>query len=136
MMMWYPKPVFASPYFGFPVELASRLNATSSNLGSRLPLDFQPRDPPRSMSVLFQTWGRRPEALRLCEQGRQEGCASDTPCLALSSENSLATSSNLVPACSFARASSFFECFSHCLSSVRGSEARRAEHDVRGCAAR
>lgn len=51
MMMWYPKGVFASPYFGLPVELASRLNATSSNLGSRLPLVFQPSEPPRIQSV-------------------------------------------------------------------------------------
>ena len=51
MMMWYPKGVFASPYLGLPVELASRLNATSSNLRSRLPLVFQPSDPPRIQSV-------------------------------------------------------------------------------------
>ena len=35
------------------------------------------------------------------------------PCLALSSENSRATSSNLVPLRSFSSASSFFACFSH-----------------------
>lgn len=35
------------------------------------------------------------------------------PCLALSSENSRATSSNLTPLRSFSSASSFLECFSH-----------------------
>jgi hypothetical protein len=38
---------------------------------------------------------------------------NDLPCLALSSENSRATSSNLAPSRSLARASSFLECFSH-----------------------
>lgn len=37
-----------------------------------------------------------------------------SPCLALSSENSLATSSNFTPSLSLASASSFFACFSHC----------------------
>src|SRR5947207_11899496 len=36
------------------------------------------------------------------------------PCLALSSENSRATSSNFTPSRSLASASSFLECFSHC----------------------
>jgi len=35
------------------------------------------------------------------------------PCLALSSENSLATSSNFAPSFSFNNAASFFEAFSH-----------------------
>lgn len=37
----------------------------------------------------------------------------DIPWRALSSENSRATSSNLVPERSLDKASSFFECFSH-----------------------
>ena len=38
---------------------------------------------------------------------------ANSPCLALSSENSLATSSNFTPSLSLASASSFFACFSH-----------------------
>lgn len=41
------------------------------------------------------------------------------PCRALSSENSLATSSNLDPLRSFSTACSFFECFSHCNTLAR-----------------
>lgn len=40
-------------------------------------------------------------------------CLFGIPWRALSSENSRATSSNLVPERNLARASSFFECFSH-----------------------
>ena len=61
--------------------------------------------------------GRR-EGGRTGGEGRKEekegGGGGGLPCLALSSENSRATSSNLAPSRSFATASSFLACFSHC----------------------
>jgi hypothetical protein len=67
-------------------------------VASRLPRTFQPSEPPRSVSGCNA-------------QGRGEG--GYIPWRALSSENSLATSSNLAPLRSFSRASSFLENFSH-----------------------
>lgn len=51
MMMWYPNSVLASPKTGLVVVLVARPNATSSNLGSRLPFVFQPREPPARLSA-------------------------------------------------------------------------------------
>ena len=78
------------------------LYATFSNAPSRLPLTFQPRLPPGISSEQVQ-------AVR-------ESSSAKVPCLALSSDISRATSSNLAPSRSLVRASSFFECFSHCIS--------------------
>ena len=46
IIIWYPNPVFTSAYFGLPVELGSNSYAVFSNAPSRLPLVFQPREPP------------------------------------------------------------------------------------------
>lgn len=47
MMIWYPKPVLTSAKLGLVVVLGCRLKATSSKAGSKLPLVFQPNDPPK-----------------------------------------------------------------------------------------
>lgn len=46
IMIWYPSLVLHSPHFGLLVVEASNSNATASNSGMRLPLVFQPNEPP------------------------------------------------------------------------------------------
>jgi hypothetical protein len=56
-------------------------------------------------------------------------CKNCVPALALSSENSLATSSKLAPSLSFVNASSFFPCFSHCAAcQIRRVRCQIARH--------
>ena len=58
MIRWYPNPVFTSAYVGFAVVLGSRSNAAFSNVESRLPRVFHPREPPgRYVSQLTATVG-------------------------------------------------------------------------------
>ena len=58
MIRWYPNPVFTSAYVGFAVVLGSRSNAAFSNVESRLPRFFHPREPPgRYVSQLTATVG-------------------------------------------------------------------------------
>ena len=63
--------------------------------------------------------GGREEGKR--EQGKGQKAKGDEPCRALSSENSLATSSNFRPERSAVRASSLRECFSHFWPGQRAS---------------
>ena len=93
----YPNEVFAYPTFGLAVVLCSSSKATFSNSGARLPLVCQPREPPDEDEHVHIIY-----------------LAKNLPCLALSSEYSLATSSNFTPPLIFVRASSILECFSHC----------------------
>ena len=68
----------------------------------------------RALSILFRRKKESEKAgSRLTRQEISRKEMIDKPCLALSSENSLATSSNLPPSLSFSRACSFLECFSH-----------------------
>lgn len=127
MIIWYPNPVLTSAYLGLPVVLASSSKATFSNAGSRPPRVFHPSEPPtrikgqlcyvHAMDRLHGIWGMeqgipdRSPGYHQDEKGRRNEWYE--PCRALSSENSRATSSNLVPLRSFSRASSFLACFSH-----------------------
>lgn len=61
---------------------------------------------PTQSTSYMQTLAKNPTSL--CQPRKH------IPALALSSENSFATSSNFAPPFNFSRASSFFACFSHC----------------------